>query len=643
MVALAYSLAVWAVLTGIGWSVVRRLDAADHLSGGERAAAASLVGCFAIYFGVFAIGIVRLDGISMWGLAAVLAVAAVSGLRRIPWPALAAAARAEVRTATGEPWAAVLWLTLVVVALGSLLQGLAPPNDYDSLMYHLTMPQYDVELGRLGVAWDRVLPHALFPALPGNLSRFSLVTMDAHAAQVLHGLIGLTGSLGAAMLARRLGCGRAVQLGAAIVFLSVRAVIWEIGTVEVDVPLASFAVVALVVYLAFRDTDRAGLAVLFGLLVGGGVLTKYHGFMVALAFAPLLINDLLRRRVSWVPALAGPAAAAAVLVPHLARNFLITGNPIFPLFNYVFNPGHPALLDELRIGFGTGRGLVDLLAGFWNLSILPMQYFDGMVLGAPILLALAPLLVFDRERRVRWGGALSVALVYYIEWFYLVGQQVRFMLPVVPILSAMAAAGVGAFWQAIGGRRWLKGAFAAVVLVLALNQALFVGAYAALRLPVAVGLMTPAAYLDRTPTMNNSFFSVCRYVRDNLRSGERYYSLLQIHSFYCPQVSAVYQYFPDEARWWLTSRRPPDMPISEFVARAEKANFRYFVISLRTENRRNLTARTVVAESDASSFRFGPHLKPVIDGLVPLVEDPFAAVYDGPQVIAGLKAALEKK
>ncbi|HEX9701804.1 MAG TPA: hypothetical protein VGA19_03065, partial [Rhodospirillales bacterium] len=137
MVALAYSLAVWAVLTGIGWSVVRRLDAADHLSGGERAAAASLVGCFAIYFGVFAIGIVRLDGISMWGLAAVLAVAAVSGLRRIPWPALAAAARAEVRTATGEPWAAVLWLTLVVVALGSLLQGLAPPNDYDSLMYHL--------------------------------------------------------------------------------------------------------------------------------------------------------------------------------------------------------------------------------------------------------------------------------------------------------------------------------------------------------------------------------------------------------------------------------------------------------------------------------------------------------------------------
>ena len=70
--------------------------------------------------------------------------------------------------------------------------------------------------------------------------------------------------------------------------------------------------------------------------------------------------------------------------------------------------------------------------------------FDGMILGAPLLLALAPLLVFERDRLARWGPALSVALVYYVEWFYLVGQQVRFLLPAFPVFAAMVAAGVAA-------------------------------------------------------------------------------------------------------------------------------------------------------------------------------------------------------
>ena len=415
------------------------------------------------------------------------------------------------------------------------------------------------------------------------------------------------------------------------------------GTVEVDVPLATFAIVALVVYLAFRQTGRTGLAVLFGLMVGGGVLTKYHGFMVALAFAPLIVHDLFRRRVSWGPALVGPVTAAAVLVPHLVRNFQLTGNPIFPLFNYVFNPGAPALLDELRGGFGTGRGLIDFITGPWNLSVMPMQYFDGMILGAPIILALAPLLIFDRAWLGRWGPALSVALVYYVEWFYLVGQQVRFLLPAFPVFAAMAAGGVAAFWQATDGRRGLRAAFTGVIMVLAVNQALFVGVYGAIRLPVAVGLMTPATYLERTPTMNNAFFKTCGYIRDNLRPGERYFSLLQVHSFYCPQVSAVYQYFADEARWWLTSTQPPEMPLSEFVARAVKADFRYFIVSLRTENRRNQTARKVVTDVNATSGRGGAHILSVIKGLQPLVEGPLSAVYDGPEVIAGLKARLKEK
>jgi len=328
-------------MTGIGWSVVERLDPAGRLNGGERLALAFATGCYAIYFGVFAIGPFRLDTVSMWALALVCTLGALPGLFRMPWRAFVALARTEIRAATADRWTAGLWLAALAIALSSLLQGMAPPNDYDSLMYHLAFPQYDVEMGRSEIAWDRAMPHALFPAMASNLSRFALATMNAGVAQMLHGLFGIVAALGAAMLTLRLGLGKRVALIAAVFFLAIRVVVWQMATSETDVPVAAFLVLSLLVYLAWRQNDETGLGILFGLMVGGGILVKYHGFPVALSFAPLMLYDLAVRKKSWVRALAGPVTALAVIAPHMVRNFVLTHNPIYPLFNSVFNPGTP--------------------------------------------------------------------------------------------------------------------------------------------------------------------------------------------------------------------------------------------------------------------------------------------------------------
>ncbi len=632
-------------MVGVGWPVVARLDCGQCLHPAEKTCVAFLLGSFAVYFGVYVIGTWWLNIPGMGVLMAVLAGAAVPGLRAMPWERFGAFLAAEICRSRANPGIALLWLVLIGVAASGLVQGLAPPNDYDSLMYQLSIPQYDVEAGRRVHAWalGASTIKTLFPEMMGHLSRVALTLAGAGAAQMIHGLFSLVAAGAAASIAWRCGASSPVAILAALLFLACRAVVWEMGSVEVDAPLGAYAGFALVVYLAWRNRPAAGLMAVFGLMIGGGILVKYHGFAIALAFAPLMALDLLRthpdRRVNTAGFLAlGAGLALIAVAPHLVRNFVQSGNPIFPLFNGLFYLGAPDFYSGTAASYGTGRSLLDLLIAPWTFSITPMQHYDGMVLGAPYLLAFAPLVLLRPDRGRAFIPALIVAAVYFIQWFHLLSQQVRFLLPIVPVLAAMAASGAHALWTTCSRHMMTRAAAIAVFVPFAALQTMFVGIYALIRVPPAVGLVSPADYHAKTPTLTGAQYATCMYIREWLKPGERYYSAIHPHSFYCPQVQAVPTYFDDEAKWWLKSATPPEMPFDEFLRRAEAMKFRFFIIPTGYEFRRNDTADAQFMEQTAGMLRFGAGLAPAFSALTPLSVGAFSSVYDGPEVIAWLKA-----
>ncbi|MBI4183036.1 MAG: phospholipid carrier-dependent glycosyltransferase [Proteobacteria bacterium] len=636
MESLGFAFAVLLVALGLGWPVVARLDGAGALGPGERLLASFLVGAFAIYLAVFAVGPFRLDSLSMGALAAVLAAVAAPGLMRALGPATRAALAAEVRAARADPVARLLWAAVLAIGLASLLQGLAPPNTFDSLNYHLPFPRLDVEEGRIGVPWDRAMKYAFFPALMGNLTRLALVLADARAAQVVHGLFALAAAGGTAALVLRLGFARRVALLGALLFLANRTVVWQMGSVEVDTPLAAFVACELVLYMAWRARPDAATMVLFGLIAGAGAMAKYHGYALVLAFLPVILCDLAKSPRVLPQLLLGLGAATLAVAPHSVRNIVLTGNPVFPLFNRLFNPSEAVFFEDAAADLGLGNGLAALLATPWAASVLPMRHFDGMAFGAPYLIAFAPLTLLAPSR-VR--GALPLVAVvgaYYAEWFWLLSQQVRFLVPVLAPLAALAAAGLAVGWEALGSRS-LRLSYAGIGLAFALIQAMFVGSYALLRLPVALGLTTPAAYHARTPTMTGAFFATCSYVAARLEPGERYLSLLIPHSYYCPQAPASVHYLRGEGDWWLYRAEPPAMGRDEFVRRFAEEDFRFVIVETARENRSNETARPETVTVDLSRHRLGRHLAPALRGLAPLAADPFSAVYDGREVLRRLR------
>ncbi len=638
MISVLFIAAFAPVCAGLGWSMIARCDREAALTTPERLAAAFVVGTLAIYFAVFAVGPFRLDKMSMGIVALVAAVLAIPGLRAMPWAAIRTGGR-EVLAQARDPWIAVLWLAVFGIGASSFLQGLAPPNDYDSLMYHLAIPQYDVESGRITPAWGHGLANAFFPAGLYHLYRLALMFADGGAAQMIHGLFGVVAAVATASLARRMGAGPRVALLAAVMFLAVRAVVWEMGTVEGDVGAAAWFALALVVYVAWRARPAAGLLLLLGLLLGGGISTKYHGGVAALAIGALLAVDLVRGRVGLGRVVLVPAIAMAVFLPHLIQSYFLTGNPLFPLFHARIVPGGTAFFGVTDTAYGTGRGLFDLLTAPISMSLAPMHFYDGMVLGAPFLLALAPLSFLVRRRLVLAGPVLSAAFVFYALWFYFLGHQVRFLMSIYPIFAAFAAIGAGALWERTAPVAWARAGFVFLTGTLVLNQALFVGAYTALRLPVSLGLQSPEAY-HRTPTMNGAAYVPCMYVRAHLAPGEKYLSLVTPHFYYCPQASAQLRFLPGEEKTWLRAdgALPPLSP-AEFAVFFEANAFRFVIITLSRENRRNDTGESRRATADWSADRFGRFVAPAIGSLTPLSQDAFVAVYDGRAVLAELKKA----
>ncbi len=638
MTAALFSLFLTAILIGSGWSLVRFLDASNQLTTGERVVAAFVTGLVLLYFSVYAVGFWRLDAVSMAWVGLALAILSLPAALQILPHRIPAVFR-EIFPWRTDKRQCLLLLGVAAVAASGLLQGLAPPNDYDSLLYHLAIPKYDLERGFIGFPWNHALSQAFHPELTRNLTRFSMAFVGADAAQMMHGVITVAGAAGSSMLARRMGLSASAAALSALLFLATRVVVWQMATVETDVAAASFAAIAFCIYLAWRESRTVALGILFGIVLGAALVTKLYAFVFALALGGLILSDVLRGRLPIFTASIGPLFSLLVYLPHGIRTYRLTGNPVYPVLNTMFNPGKPNPLRLEDIEMGVGRGLADFLLSPWNLSVHPTEYFDGMVLGAPIFLAFLPMVFVARRQFSHLGAMVVVAGVYFVGWFWLLGQHVRYLLPVLPLVCAMTAGGLVFVWDEAARARFARVGLSAVVGVLAVTQLMFVAIYAAIRLPVSLGLMTPDTYHSRTPTLGGAFYDTCNFITEHLEPNERVISLLTPHSYYCPQARAILTTFDEDSRWWLNSDHAPRLSPAEFLAHMERANVRFVVIQARYEDRTTNIARSpVTTEINLAGRPFGNVLAAPLQTLEPVFENPLTRVYDGRQVLEMLRS-----
>ena len=341
-------------------------------------------------------GAFDLPGVS-FGLLVALGTLAYAGLRRNAKDFLGA-----VRFRSGAAEALLAFVGLAGLAVAFLLCFL-PPFEYDVLGYHMALPKRWLDAGR--IHWT---PDHVFGAFPLLIEMFFYLGLS-WGQETFANLWVWTNLFFLALFtvgAVRDEQGRSTWLGPALLAGSPLCMRTASSAYN-DLPLAMYALMALIVLWRGIQRGDRGWTMAAGLLAGFGMASKYHGFVFGWGCACLFCWAVLGGKSAFVSLVRFTAFAWLAVSPWLVRNVVWTGNPFFPLLSGWLGGG---MLEAHVSAFSRAHAPPSFGLG----SLL--QALAAIVLSFGGALALLPWAVAKSKRAVRaflvlMGGTLLFWLV----------------------------------------------------------------------------------------------------------------------------------------------------------------------------------------------------------------------------------------
>lgn len=533
---LLIALAIAAAWFGIGNVIVSRLVHSE--TGGERSHFLELVLSFAV-------------GAAVWSL--VWFLLGLAGLYSRP-VAVVALLLGWLPAAFGflkyrkagrnddEPHAAgtldklVLLLAAVPVLL-SLVASLAPPTAKDTLLYHFSVPKAFVVQGSSAF-------------IEGNIASYLALGTEMHVvwAMLLGGSFGdRAGEAAAGAIvwlffplllaalfgfARSAGISRRWSLIAVLMVATVPTAFHVAASAYIDLALAFYILLAVFALTRWWRSLESRWLILMAIFLGAALASKLTTLFVIAAFA-LVVMMRARSEADRAGKVAGLGLAALVLAgviasPWYLRTWAETGSPIFPFYMSIW-PGEAAGWDVERSNLfqamnaqygGYVKTPLDYLAAPWNISVTAQPelatQFDG-VLGVAFLLGL-PFLAWalwklEMPAEAKIGSA--VAAVMFLFWLFS-SQQLRYLLPIVPLLAIGIAAAFERLGESLDGVKQIgQVSFAAAAIAALLTGTAWFMQKAPLR--VVLGGESKAEYLSR----NLDYYPYYRWLNTESDAGHR--------------------------------------------------------------------------------------------------------------------------
>lgn len=451
-----------------------------------------------------------------------------------------------------QPVDVLLLVLLAVVLIPPFFSALVPPYSWDAQVYHLTIPK--LYLLHHGI---HHIPLNIYSNMPLNIDMLFLLGMGAGndvVAKLLHYVLGLLVCVALYGFSRQYFVER-VGLLASLLFVVHPMVNYEFGVAFVDVGMGFFFVLMVWSFIELLRSGQTQWAVIMGLFGGALLGSKYTGalgvlsvlvtFLVILGVTKvrsrkenegmLIAEATIQRR--WILTGAFLLVSVFLALPWLIKNIVYTGNPVYPLLYGLFGgrewTGTMAqqLIDWQR-NIGQGRTILDYLLLPWRVFVESgpeYRHFAGKL--SPIAFITLPLafLVLRRNQLIRI--LLGIFAIFFILWA-LGAQQVRFLIPGLPLLGIIAAVGIERVRDR--GLRVLYGLLIALVVIISVMTLAWqrdepIAPTIADHLKVIVGEETRDAFLR--PRVRS--YGCFRHLDAIASPGDRIILLFENMGYYC--------------------------------------------------------------------------------------------------------------
>jgi hypothetical protein len=468
---LALSFLLAALAGGIGYQIFR--DESLH-------PLAQLAIQMALGLGLLALAILLIGvtvGLSVW-LLALLLIALLIVFRKPVWAWMRQWRSWQDIWSQSGRFSRALAALLAGMLFAALLYALAPPLQYDALMYHLVLPDAYLRAGRI-----EYLPWLMKSGLPQTahmLYTWSMALAGAPGAAVMGWLVSVVTIIGLlGYLHQRLGA-RPAWVGVAAL-LAGFSMVMHTSFAYVDWWCLMFGFGAMVCLDGWRQGGASRHLVIAGLMAGFALGTKYPAGVLGIAAGVTLLWHIWRLGVKLAPKMIAFGVAAALApLPWLVKNFITTGNPLYPLF--FVSGSMTAVRHEVYTVFPPYGTWKDFFFLPFFATYMGHESAEGYSVAiGPLLLAFGLLSWIGwrrltAEQRLSLESATLIAITGLVVWA--VGNQVsgllsqtRFYFSIFPAFTLLAAYGYRTFSDIkIPPVRLERIVSALVVLVMVLNS-----------------------------------------------------------------------------------------------------------------------------------------------------------------------------
>ncbi len=406
-------------------------------------------------------------------------------------------------------------LAFFLIAVAALTAGiLAPETSNDALCYHLHLAKIFLKEHRVGYfpyEFNSLFPLfmemldalALGIGLPGGHPFWGGVVL----AKFFHLATGLVGAGVILSIVRRHAKIEWAWYGA-FLWLTTPLIVNQMGTTYIDVALGAYCLLSFTAFLRWLDSPQPGWLVLSGIFAGFALGVKYLAmiavfgillFLMWLLFAGRDRKETTRGIFYFI------AAIFAAGGYWYIRSYIQLGNPVYPYFYQIFKSGDPTIQYN---DIGVPKTLINFLLIPWNVTMHPEKFEGYGVQIGPAVLAFFPAAIVLGRRKIPHLGFMAFFCLFYLVLWFLLGQSLRFLLPLLPVLIVMTMIGLSeATDQSAAGRgmRFLLG------FVLLLHAGLAVYHYRD-SFRVALGIESRDHYLSRTERS----YEVAQWINKNL-------------------------------------------------------------------------------------------------------------------------------
>jgi hypothetical protein len=478
----AFLVVLWmtAAAAGGGLAVLRMLDLLHVFTQFERIIVGFIIGTGIIGWAVFFPGVAGFFESTVFVVILTVLTGGLIFMRHPVQPGTAAL-----------PFSIIEWAIIAgiaAVALLSLTEALSPAADADTMAYHFETPRRFLAAGIIyGIprAIDGVTQLLL------QMTYGVALGLGGKAAPPLWSAVSSWGFGALFFLVGRRHMRRDWALAGTLCLMSTPAVIYGAGTGQVEVRVASFALLgayAAALSLKHDPGSRQQLAwvVLAGIAAGYFAGSKMTGLLFAFATCvTLAIGSGAILRISVFS-----LATAITGIQWYIFNWAETGDPLYPmLWQYLdLSPAYP-WNDGVAASF---KHLWDMETPLprsigWFLTypartiIAPLDNFESLRTGlGPAVLLLLPFAVVafltsKTAPRSPLVCLLVLALLFYALWFFLgPSLRIRHLLPIYPLVFLCVLAGAARLLEnRQSTKRVLCAGFAVLLAVQLTGKAVF--------------------------------------------------------------------------------------------------------------------------------------------------------------------------